>query len=156
VHDIDVTASVIDAGTGAVLVPEMSIRAELAALSGDQMKAARAKGQAQDSTITNHVTRTVQGWLGIGPDNRSEFFRRGGVTPHAQEFSPRILALRPSAPDNQLAAGGAPMLGRLHDDVAQHRYLLHYPLTSVARALCHSPDEQLPPRALRVPEGLIW
>jgi hypothetical protein len=27
--------------------------------------------------ITNHIARTVQGWLGIGPDNRGEFSRSG-------------------------------------------------------------------------------
>jgi hypothetical protein len=77
VHNIDFTASVVDAGTGAVLLPATAIRAELPALSGAQMKAARAKGQTQKSMITAHVARTVQGWLGIGPDNRGEFSRQG-------------------------------------------------------------------------------
>jgi len=77
VHNVDFTARVLDASTGAVLLPETLIRAELPALSGAQMKAARAKGQTQKSQITAHVARTVAGWLGIGPDNRGEFSRQG-------------------------------------------------------------------------------
>jgi hypothetical protein len=60
-----------------VLIPKALIRAELIALSGAEMRAARAKGQTQKSMITNHVARTVAGWLGIGPDNRGSFSRRG-------------------------------------------------------------------------------
>lgn len=77
VHNIDFTAQVVDARTGEVLVPTAEIRAELPALSGDQMREARRNGQTQKSMITNHVARTVQGWLGIGPDNRGEFSRQG-------------------------------------------------------------------------------
>jgi hypothetical protein len=77
VHNIDFTAQVVDAATGAVLLPATAIRAELPALSGAQMKAARAKGATQKSMITNHVAKTVAGWLGIGPDNRGEFSRQG-------------------------------------------------------------------------------
>ena len=77
VHNIDFTAQVLDAATGAVLVPATAIRAELPALAGAQMKAARAKGQTQKSMITAHVARTVQGWLALGPDNRGEFSRQG-------------------------------------------------------------------------------
>jgi len=77
VHNIDFTAQVLDAGSGAVLLAKAFIRAELPALSGAEMKAARAKGQTQKSQITAHVARTVAGWLGIGPDNRGTFSRRG-------------------------------------------------------------------------------
>jgi hypothetical protein len=77
VHNIKFTAQVLDAATGAVLLPATAIRAELPALSGAQMKAARAKGQTQKSMITAHVARTVAGWLAIGPDNRGEFSRQG-------------------------------------------------------------------------------
>lgn len=77
VHNIDFTAQVLDAATGAVLVPATAIRAETPAFAGAQMKAARAKGQTQKSMITNHVAKTVAGWLGIGPDNRGEFSRQG-------------------------------------------------------------------------------
>jgi hypothetical protein len=77
VHNIQFTAQVSDARTGEVLVPATEIRAELPALSGDQMRAARQKGVTQKSMITNHVARTVSGWLGIGPDNRGTFSRQG-------------------------------------------------------------------------------
>jgi hypothetical protein len=77
VHNVDFTATIRDARSGAVLLGPTDIRAELPALSGDQMKAARAKGVTQKSMITNHVAKTVAGWLGIGPDNRSEFNRQG-------------------------------------------------------------------------------
>jgi hypothetical protein len=77
VHNIDFTAQVVDARSGEVLIPASAIRAELIALSGAEMRAARAKGQTQKSMITNHVARTVAGWLGIGEDNRGSFSRRG-------------------------------------------------------------------------------
>jgi hypothetical protein len=77
VHNIDFTASVVDARTGEVLVPPTPIRAELIALSGADMRAARAAGRTQKSMITNHVAATVAGWLGTGPDNRGSFARRG-------------------------------------------------------------------------------
>lgn len=77
VHNINFTAQVVDARTGEVLVPATAIRAELPALSGDAMRAARRDGQTQKSMISNHVARTVQGWLGIGPDNRGTFSRAG-------------------------------------------------------------------------------
>jgi hypothetical protein len=77
VHNIDFTAEVRDAATGAVLLPATAIRAELAALSGEEMRAARRRGVTQRSMISDHVARTVAGWLGIGPDNRGEFSRQG-------------------------------------------------------------------------------
>ena len=77
VHNIKFTAQVTDARTGQVLLPPTPIRAELPALSGQQMREARQKGITQKSMITNHVARTVAGWLGTGPDNRGEFSRQG-------------------------------------------------------------------------------
>jgi hypothetical protein len=77
VHNIKFTAQVVDAKTGAVLVPPTEIRAELPAPSGAAMKAARAKGQTQKSMITSHVAKTVAGWLGLGPDVRGTFSRQG-------------------------------------------------------------------------------
>jgi hypothetical protein len=77
VHNINFTAQVVDARTGEVLVPPTAIRAELPALSGDAMREARREGRTQKSMISNHVARTVQGWLGIGPDNRGSFNRQG-------------------------------------------------------------------------------
>ncbi|MDM7930972.1 DUF6778 family protein [Tabrizicola sp.] len=77
VHNINFTAQILDARTGEVLLAPTDIRAELPALSGDQMRAARAKGQTQKSMISAHVARTVAGWLGTGPDNRGSFTRSG-------------------------------------------------------------------------------
>ena len=77
VHNINFTAQVVDARTGEVLLPATAIRAETPAFSGEKMRAARAKGQTQKSMITNHIARTEQGWLAIGPDNRGEFSRQG-------------------------------------------------------------------------------
>ena len=77
VHNIRFTAQVSDARTGEVLVPSSKIRAELPALSGDQMRAARQLGLTQKSMIIDHVSRTVAGWLGTGPDNRGSFTRQG-------------------------------------------------------------------------------
>ena len=77
VHNVDFTAQVLDARTGAVLVAATNIRAETPAWSGAQMRAARQKGITQKSMITNHVAATVAGWLGLGPDNRGEFSRQG-------------------------------------------------------------------------------
>ena len=77
VHNVDFSAQVVDARSGEVLLPATLIRAELPAYSGQQMRDARAKGITQKSMITNHVAKTVAGWLGIGPDNRGEFSRQG-------------------------------------------------------------------------------
>lgn len=77
VHNIKFDARVVDARTGLVLLPSTPIRAELPALSGQQMRDARQKGITQKSMITAHVAKTVAGWLGTGPDNRSEFSRQG-------------------------------------------------------------------------------
>lgn len=77
VHNIDLNVRVLDAKTGAVLLPTSQIRAELPALSGAKMKEARRKGQSQKSMITNHVANTIAGWLRLGPDNRGTFSRQG-------------------------------------------------------------------------------
>lgn len=77
VHNIRFTAQVVDARTGEVLLAPVEIRAELPALSGAAMRAARQKGVTQKSMITGHVARTIAGWLGVGPDNRNDFNRQG-------------------------------------------------------------------------------
>ena len=77
VHNIRFIAQVVDARTGEVLLAPAEIHAELPALSGTQMREARRGGATQKSMITNHVARTVEGWLGLGPDNRNTFSRRG-------------------------------------------------------------------------------
>lgn len=77
VHNIDLTVQVLDASTGAVLLPTTAIRAETPAFSGAKMKELRRQGQTQKSIISNHVARTISGWLGLGPDNRGTFSRQG-------------------------------------------------------------------------------
>ncbi|MGL5009951.1 MAG: DUF6778 family protein, partial [Paracoccaceae bacterium] len=77
VHNIDFVAQVTDASTGEVLAGPEVIEAALPALSGELMRAARARGETQKSQITAHVRATIAGWLGAGPDNRGEFSRSG-------------------------------------------------------------------------------
>ncbi len=77
VHNIDFTARVLDARSGAVLLPATTIRAELPALSGPRMSEARSRGVTQKSMIVSHVSKTIAGWLGLGPDNRGKFSRQG-------------------------------------------------------------------------------
>jgi hypothetical protein len=77
VHNVDFIAQVLDARSGAVLLPATKIRAELPAYSGARMREARRKGITQKSMITNHVAATIAGWLGLGPDNRGTFSRQG-------------------------------------------------------------------------------
>ncbi len=77
VHNITFVAWITDAKTGAILAGPEPIDAEFPALSGAGMRAARAMGETQKSQITAHVTRTLAGWLGIGPDPRGSFVRSG-------------------------------------------------------------------------------
>lgn len=77
VHNIDFTATVLDARSGAVLAGPAYIEAATPAFSGEEARRRRAAGETQRSVITNHVAATVAGWLGTGPDNRGEFSRRG-------------------------------------------------------------------------------
>ncbi|MCF1710043.1 hypothetical protein L0V05_14595 [Tabrizicola sp. J26] len=77
VHNINFVIQVVDASTKEVLVPPIDIDAALPALSGNQMRAARARGETQKSQITYHVAQTIAGWLGTGPDARRSFTRMG-------------------------------------------------------------------------------
>lgn len=77
VHNINFLIQVVDAKSGEVLVPPVDIDAALPALSGNQMRAARARGETQKSQITYHVAQTIAGWLGTGPDVRGSFSRMG-------------------------------------------------------------------------------
>lgn len=77
VHNVDFIARVVDAKSGEVLLRDTNIRAELPALSGFEMAAARKAGQTQKKQISAHVSATVAGWLGTGPDNRASFSRAG-------------------------------------------------------------------------------
>ncbi|NJM83755.1 MAG: hypothetical protein HC844_16020 [Tabrizicola sp.] len=77
VHNIDFVATIVDAASGATLAGPVEIEASLPALSGDQMRAARARGETQKSQISAHVARVIAGWLGTGPDLRRNFTRSG-------------------------------------------------------------------------------
>ncbi len=77
VHNIQFTLWALDPRTGAVIAGPTPILADLPALSGQAMKAARARGETQKSQISAHVTATVAAWLGIGPDVRGSFTRLG-------------------------------------------------------------------------------
>jgi hypothetical protein len=78
VHNIDFSAVVIDAKTGAALFGPEAIDASLPAMSGDEMVRARLRGESQKSQISAHVAQAIAGWLGIGPDVRGTFRRLGG------------------------------------------------------------------------------
>ena len=77
VHNIQFDIAVVDAKTGAVLAGPTHIKADLPALSGEAMAAARARGETQKSQISAHVTATIASWLGIGPEARGSFTRLG-------------------------------------------------------------------------------
>ena len=77
VHNVNFLVQIVDAATGEVLVPATPIQAELPALSGEEMRAARRRGETQKSQISAHVARTIAGWLGTGPDPRNAFGRSG-------------------------------------------------------------------------------
>ena len=77
VHNIQFDISAVDGKTGAVISGPIHITADLPALSGTAMEAARAKGETQKSQISAHVTATIAAWLGTGPDNRGTFTRLG-------------------------------------------------------------------------------
>ncbi len=77
VHNIQFDIWAVDARTGAVLAGPTHVTADLPALSGAEMVAARARGETQKSQISAHVTATVAAWLGIGADVRGGFDRLG-------------------------------------------------------------------------------
>lgn len=77
VHNLDFIAQVTDASSGAVLAGPTAIVAALPALSGDDMVAARKRGETQKSQISAHLRKVFAGWLGVGPDPRGSFKRSG-------------------------------------------------------------------------------
>lgn len=78
VHDIEFTAQVVDARSGAVLAGPTYIEASFPAKTGGAMAQARAQGDSQKKQITRHLRAVFAGWLGIGPDPRQTFERAGG------------------------------------------------------------------------------
>lgn len=77
VHNVEFYITVVDARSGKRLAGPEFIDAAMPALTGAEMIQARLRGESQRSQITNHVARTVAGWLGIGPDQRGSFVRVG-------------------------------------------------------------------------------
>lgn len=78
VHDIEFTAQVVDARSGAVLTGPTFIEASLPAHTGGAMAQLRAQGDSQKKQISRHLRSVFAGWLGIGPDPRQTFTRTGG------------------------------------------------------------------------------
>lgn len=77
VHNITFAMQVFDMGSGAALTDAETIQADLVALVGDQAIEAEAQGITQKLRITDHIAKVTAGYLGIGPDVRSEFARVG-------------------------------------------------------------------------------
>jgi len=78
VYDIRYAVTVLDARSGAVIVPAQNIAADFPALTGKSAAAAEARGETQRAVIVQHLAATTAGWLGLGPDNRTQFSRMGG------------------------------------------------------------------------------
>ncbi|MEM1078394.1 MAG: DUF6778 family protein [Pseudomonadota bacterium] len=77
VHNITYAMQVFDMRSGAALTDAETIQADLVALVGDQALEAEAQGITQKVRITDHIAKVTAGYLGIGPDVRSEFARVG-------------------------------------------------------------------------------
>ncbi|WP_424970309.1 DUF6778 family protein [Dinoroseobacter sp. S76] len=77
VHNITYAMQVFDMRSGAALTDAETIQADLVALVGDQALEAEAQGITQKVRITDHIAKVTAGYLGIGPDMRSEFARVG-------------------------------------------------------------------------------
>ncbi len=78
VHDIEFDLSAYDARSGARIYGPEHIEASFPAMTGAAMAQARAQGETQKSQITQHVARTIAGWLGAAPDPRRTFSSVGG------------------------------------------------------------------------------
>lgn len=77
VHDIRYAIRVVDARTGAVVLPAREIQADLAALVGSAAISAAVVGETQKVRITRHLARVTRGWLGLGEDVRTTFVSIG-------------------------------------------------------------------------------
>ncbi len=78
VYDIAFNVQIVDARTGTVLVPPQLIRADAPALTGPAAVRAEQEGSTQRKENVAQIAATVAGWLGLGPDNRTNFERMGG------------------------------------------------------------------------------
>ncbi|MDU8941940.1 DUF6778 family protein [Ovoidimarina sediminis] len=77
VHNISFTVQVFDANTAVPLSPPTLIEADLEALVGAGALIAAQEGRTQKVRITRHIAQVIQGWLGIGPDQRRKFTSLG-------------------------------------------------------------------------------
>jgi hypothetical protein len=73
VHNIAFRIQVFDARTREPLTGAATIDADLEANVGASAVTAAVAGQTERIRIVDHLTRVVQGWLGIGPDQRRTF-----------------------------------------------------------------------------------
>lgn len=79
VHNIQFTAQIVDRQTNAPITAPMKIRADLPAIVGSAAyyNQASLTGEDQKTRVTRHITQTLRGWLGVGPDNRGGFTSPG-------------------------------------------------------------------------------
>lgn len=78
VHDIRFDARIYDARTGAPLTYSYAIKADMAALVGQDAADADARGFTQKVEITDHLATVFRNWLGgYGTDPRKSFNRLG-------------------------------------------------------------------------------
>ena len=73
VHNIAFRIQVFDARTREPLTGAALIDGDLEANVGATAVTAAVAGETERKRIVEHLTRVVQGWLGIGPDPRREF-----------------------------------------------------------------------------------
>ncbi|MEO0990757.1 MAG: DUF6778 family protein [Pseudomonadota bacterium] len=77
VHNIAYTARVWSADGQEALTPPIAINADLEAYTGSEAISAINRGETQKVRISQHLTQVTEGWLGVGPDVRREFFAWG-------------------------------------------------------------------------------
>ncbi|MBJ2153802.1 DUF6778 family protein [Paracoccus sp. IB05] len=78
VHDIRFDARIHDGRTGAPLTGSFPIKADIAALVGQDAADADARGFTQKVEITEHLEAVFRNWLGgYGEDPRNSFSRLG-------------------------------------------------------------------------------
>lgn len=75
VHSAVLTVAVTDARSGALIAGPTPIEASIPAQTAAEGGA--MPGAAWRSQISSHLTATLRGWLGTGPDNRGSFTRIG-------------------------------------------------------------------------------
>ena len=78
VHDIRFDAQIFNSRTGEALSEKFPIKADIAALVGQDAADADARGYTQKVEITDHLVTVFRNWLGgYGDDPRNAFSRLG-------------------------------------------------------------------------------